>query len=1603
MRKRFLSILMAAIMTLSLLPATAFADKAAEPTETWADAVKELEAAPEGYSQTGTTISISSALGLAWFAYQINSWESQAEGEKVNFENYTINITEDIDLSGRLWTPIDTATVITNVSDSDYKDDRAGTYNNKLLDGATINGNKHTIKGMTVHNTVRGPVPGAVTSGGQSCFYYAGFIGRNSGALTITDLSFSNAVVDGANEESIGKNGGSSFAVVAGHNSGTLTLENVTVSDSTVSGYTKIAGLVGQQAGRLTVKNSAVTGCTFNILPCNDDPEGGMASPIMGITTTSTVTLYGITVRGNTYHDQSTWSGGKTTLEDGRIVGISGGYQYVIWAPFSMSGSSSYIAPAASIDGAMYTSLADAISAAQDGEKVSLIGDVEFSDTISIDADKAITLDLNGHNAEYTGTGTFAVRLSGGIDLTITGQGTLSGIKRVIQVGDSDYFGTGTGDPASLTLEGGSRISTSYVEEDGDEWYHCAIGINANNTVNHGEDEAIPCVVTIKDATVNGGVYLFGQGAELNVNKGAVLTSEGSYTIGGNGGVSTGYNRGDTVVNITGGTLSQTVKNGTVLYQPQSGTVNISGDPTLTGYTGIQLCSGEGTVANITGGTVTATGADARDGKTGDGYIPDGAAISVVNRSYPGGTPKMNISGGKFVSKQSSAVLAYTWDSGKTGTDKYPVWEDADEYLSISGGTYTSASDTNCVELYLATGYEATNPSRNTWTVVPKEGGELVVEVETTQDGTVSSTLAGIYAGAETAVEVPSDGAGSETEEMAGLDVAVNLTTEDGSTDGTAQLTVNADTAQSLVTANAQSLAVVSNVGTVTLDREALSQLEDVTDEVVISLTKTAGTNKWEVTVTVGGQEIFDDAPGGEITISVTAPSGVTDNDNFKVYCVDNGMEDMKADYAPGEGEGASGTWTWTTTHLSTFMGIEVDDDDQAVWVIGSGDSAATGHGTFAEAITALSSANDPVTITLVDNVTIEGDSNTSLISIPANKSVTIQNAEGYDYSITANFKYVNNDASSPNTGKNTGVVYLGDDSSLTISGVTLNLNGNDNSQQGDATGIHMGTGFVLRPDSTLTLNNGTVAKLDILSRGFIHYGSGDALTNVIIDGATLNVTNVSGNGSNGGAWTIRNDSNVTFENIVNHGLSVESLTVDDSNVTVNNAGYVGIYADEITLQNQANVEVTNCGNNEDVTTASSGIYKDKGAVQLKNDTSSLIVTGSTLTLSGNGNNAKEDEQTIYVGKGTVTTDNADITGTVTVASGAGCVVSYVVDGTQVEVQIVSSGSNITHPADPEKAGYTFLGWYDESGNEITDGATVTSDMTLTAHWSSTGGGGGGGTTRYTVTVEDSANGEVKSSHSRASRGTRVTLTVEPDEGYILDELVVTDANGDELNLTRKSSSQYTFTMPRSRVTVEASFVEGEEPDHDCPSEDYDDLSTSTWYHNAVDYVLSEGMMSGVSRYEFAPDDTLTRAMVVQILWAMEGKPQVDYLMRYDDVASGAWYAEAIRWGVSEGIVSGYSESTFGPEDPVTREQLMTILYAYAQQKDLGFTGNWMFQLDYADADAVSIWAYEAACWCTMENVVSGKSGNQLDPAGTATRAEAAQMLMNFSLVLDEA
>ncbi len=151
--------------------------------------------------------------------------------------------------------------------------------------------------------------------------------------------------------------------------------------------------------------------------------------------------------------------------------------------------------------------------------------------------------------------------------------------------------------------------------------------------------------------------------------------------------------------------------------------------------------------------------------------------------------------------------------------------------------------------------------------------------------------------------------------------------------------------------------------------------------------------------------------------------------------------------------------------------------------------------------------------------------------------------------------------------------------------------------------------------------------------------------------------------------------------------------------------------------------------------------------------------------------------------------------------------------------------------------------------------------------------------------------------------------------------------------------------------------------------------------------------MQGVGNNLFASDQAATRAMLVTILWRLEGEPVVNYLMQYEDVASELWYTEAIRWAAAEGIVTGYNDTAFGPNDPITREQAATILYRYVQYKGGGFTGAWMIRTDYVDLAVVSDWAYEAMCWMTMNGVIRGKDEETLVPKSDASRAEMAAML----------
>ena len=332
----------------------------------------------------------------------------------------------------------------------------------------------------------------------------------------------------------------------------------------------------------------------------------------------------------------------------------------------------------------------------------------------------------------------------------------------------------------------------------------------------------------------------------------------------------------------------------------------------------------------------------------------------------------------------------------------------------------------------------------------------------------------------------------------------------------------------------------------------------------------------------------------------------------------------------------------------------------------------------------------------------------------------------------------------------------------------------------------------------------------------------------------------------------------------------------------------------------------------------------------------------------------------------------------------------YADGDTKDSVYTVTEGTELTLPT-PSRSGYTFEGWYDGS-SRVSSPYKVTKDVILTAEWDYNGSSSSSGSTRYTVSVEDTDNGSVKVSPTRASRGTTVTITVKPDEGYELDKLTVTGKDGDSIRLTDKGDGKYTFKMPASKVEVEAVFTAIETEPEQPKSLPFTDVSSGEWYYDAVAYVYEKGLMDGTSAVTFAPGAVLTRAMTAQVLWNLAGSPAAPGGAGFTDVAADAWYAGAVNWAAAQGIVAGYDTGAFGPEDAVTREQLAAMLYRYAGAPEP--TGG----LDgFADKDAASGYAADALCWAVGEGLLTGKDGGRLDPAGTATRAEVAVILMRFA------
>ena len=267
------------------------------------------------------------------------------------------------------------------------------------------------------------------------------------------------------------------------------------------------------------------------------------------------------------------------------------------------------------------------------------------------------------------------------------------------------------------------------------------------------------------------------------------------------------------------------------------------------------------------------------------------------------------------------------------------------------------------------------------------------------------------------------------------------------------------------------------------------------------------------------------------------------------------------------------------------------------------------------------------------------------------------------------------------------------------------------------------------------------------------------------------------------------------------------------------------------------------------------------------------------------------------------------------------------------------------------------------------------------------------------------SNGQRISDFNGGSATVKIPYTLK--DGQTAQGLVVwyvaTDGTRSQVPATYDGKN-IVFTVPHFSnyvIAYDAKKAAACPKDSTCPMAAFSDLDPTLWYHDGIHFCLENGMMNGVGNGKFDPTGTTSRAMIVTILYRLEGEPAVTGENPFTDVADGQWYTNAVIWAAENDIVGGYGNGKFGPNDPITREQLATILYRYAQSKGQGFTGAWMFLLDYPDASEISSWADEAMHWCVMNEIINGKDG-KLVPGGDASRSEAATMLMRYCTKIAE-
>ena len=331
--------------------------------------------------------------------------------------------------------------------------------------------------------------------------------------------------------------------------------------------------------------------------------------------------------------------------------------------------------------------------------------------------------------------------------------------------------------------------------------------------------------------------------------------------------------------------------------------------------------------------------------------------------------------------------------------------------------------------------------------------------------------------------------------------------------------------------------------------------------------------------------------------------------------------------------------------------------------------------------------------------------------------------------------------------------------------------------------------------------------------------------------------------------------------------------------------------------------------------------------------------------------------------------------------------ISFDANGGSVKTATMQTGADgkLASLPDATRSNYRFDGWYTAKvgGDYVTTNTIFKAKTTVYAHWTykgHSGGGSSGGSsssTTYPIIVEENRGGEVKSNRDRASSGTLVTITVDPDKGYEVVDLIVTDKDDDLVKVTDKGNGKFTFKMPASKVYVEAKFEAIDSPFADVDGDDY--------FYDSVCWAVEHDITSGTGANVFSPDSVVTRAQMVTFLWRAHGAPKTTGVNPFTDVNTGDYFYDAVLWAVKKGITNGTSADTFSPNAPVTRAQAVTFQWRAAGSPEA----------DIASFDDVAADAYyaEAVAWAAENEITTGTGADTFSPDAPVTRAQAVTFL----------